>query len=349
MTTFELTWQESRNNAYVPSSSTDLGQYIAWFLSRALIAGTGITYKDYANASIGSPAGGWTVQGSSDGTTGALDAVDRWTTSYTPAKIVYAAANGSAHSWIVLKSPWNLYVLISCYGSTGGHLIHIGASLTAYSGGSNTTDPTTSNEFLIASGAVQKNTNSQSNTHLHAWLATNGEFMFASSRDGSGFVNWMLQFRQLTETHAGDSHNAWLYHEFDDSSGVGRHSGTTGTMNTSAAASPGSGWQGRSATPATAAVCAAAASLSMAGGATSVLGDMPAADPIDSKEQDFAMRLYVTTASHKSVRGRLQDVCWSPPAAGSNKVEPSGGGPYASVLIGNLWFPWHDTVNALSL
>jgi hypothetical protein len=349
MTTFELTWQESRNNAYVPSSSTDLGQYVAWFLKEAMIAAAGVTYKDYASANIGSPSGGWTVQGSSDGTTGAMDAADRWTTTYTPAKIVYAAADGSAHSWIVLKSPWNLYVLISCYGSTQGHQIHIGASLTAYSGGSNTTDPTTSNEMKIASGGTQKNANSQTNTHLHAWLATNGEFMFAASRDGSGFANLMIQFRQLTETHTGDSSNAWMYFEFNDSTGVCFLTATAGTMNTAAGASPGTGWQGRSATPATSAVCACAPTLAMSGGGTSVLNDMPAADPIDSKEQDFPLKLYVTTASHKSVRGRLPDVCWSPPAAGSNKVEPSGGGPYASVLIGNLWFPWHDTVNALSL
>lgn len=87
----------------------------------------------------------------------------------------------------------------------------------------------------------------------------------------------------------------------------------------------------------------------MAGAATSVLGDQPSTDPIDSKDLDQPIRLYVTTASHKSIRGRVQDLSWLPTALGSNKVEPSGGGPYQSVVIGNVAFPWHDSTNALSL
>jgi hypothetical protein len=160
----------------------------------------------------------------------------------------------------------------------------------------------------------------------------------------------MLMFRQLTETHAGDSHNAWLYHEFDDSAASCRPQGTTGTMNTSAAPLLASAGRVEARRQRPLRCVRARGALSMAGARdVGAWRSCPRPTRSTAKELDRDSALRHDREPQVDARPAARSCRWLADGAGSNKVEPSGGGPYASVLIGNLWFPWHDTVNALSL
>lgn len=61
-------------------------------------------------------ANGYTVKGSCDGTTGAMDAVDRWSTSANAA--TRGAAAGNAQSWIVLTDSNGVNVLLAYQGAS---------------------------------------------------------------------------------------------------------------------------------------------------------------------------------------------------------------------------------------
>lgn len=329
-TAFELNWQYDLNRAYSPSSAADLANYAFFHLKSTFLGGIGL--KDSTQTTIGSPSGLWLVQGSSNGTTGAMDNADRIGVTYTPANIV-TGSNSSSHSWIVLKHPTlSVYVLLSKITTSSG--MKLGMSFQPYTGGSSTVDPTTSNEVLNVSNiniGAQIVVNAQSNSHFHGWLSTTGELMWGSSVDGSGVCASFVQVRQATETHTGDNSTWWLFSEYL-AAGVLGYAGalTTTTVGTY-------GWQGRSGTTATAAVAPCVIMPYMITG-TNILLDMPSSDPIDGLVQDHEMRLYCNLASHKSKRGRLRDIVWMPVAAGGDRAEPSN--PYASAIIGNMGLPW---------
>lgn len=337
MTTYELTWQEDNNRVPSQSTATELSKYLLWYAA-ALPLGN-VALKDYGGSTIGSPSGLWTCSGSSDGTTGALDGVNRWTASFDATKLVRAAADGSAHSWIVLRNVGlGIYMLID-YVSSGDNQFRVCISKTAYSGGSASARPTTSNEVTMNNGAaMQSNPGAGAASHVHGRISTDGQFHILGSRDGTNMFNWALAVRALVETRSGDTHNAWLFEEYDDTSGVLRLAGAMGLANTNS-----SGWHGRSA-DATTALVGANAELPYTNGGTSILADILSTDAVDGKVGDRPYRLYVATASHKSSRGRVQDFALAHAAAAVGVIEPTTGPPYQSTIAGNTWIPWHASV-----
>lgn len=106
-------------------------------------------------------AWGWTVEGSSDGATAALDTVDRWT-DYT--KVVGWKAPGTPTSWIVLKranaagAGKHLYLLIHCKSGTVDKCAElvIVASYNVFAGGSTTACPTSTTSFNILTGVADE-------------------------------------------------------------------------------------------------------------------------------------------------------------------------------------------------
>lgn len=337
MTTFELTWQEDNNRVPSQSSATELSKYLLWY-AKALPMGN-VTLKDYGGSAIGSPVGLWVCAGSSDGTTGAMDGVDRWTSSFDATKLVRAAADGSAHSWIVIRQgALGISVLIDYVSSSDGSF-RVFMSKTSYSGGSSTNRPTTSNEVTMNnSSALNSNPGAGAASHVHGRIATDGQFLINYSRDGTNVFNWALAVRTLAETRSGDTHNAWIYNEYDDTSGVMRLAGALGVVNIT-----GQGFHGRSA-DATTALVAAHAEIPYNNAGTSVLADILSTDAVDGKVGDRPMRLYCATAAHKSSRGRLQDWAWAHAAAAVGSIEPTTGPPYQSTIAGNVWIPWHASV-----
>lgn len=339
MTTFELTWQEDNNRVPSQSTATELSKYLIWY-PKALLMGN-VTLKDSAGSTIGSPQGLWTCAGSSDASTGGMDGVDRWGTSFDATKLTRANADGSAHSWMVLRNVGlGIYLLLDYVNGSGtdnGFRVFI--SKTAYSGGSATARPTTSNEVTMNNASALNSTpGAGAASHVHGRIATDGQFLVLYSRDGTNFFNFALSVRALTETRAGDNHNAWLFQEYDDSSGVLRNVGAHGSANTT-----GSGWHGRSA-DATTAIVGAHVELPYNNAGTSVMADILSTDAVDGKVGDRPYRLYVGTTSHKSSRGRVQDFALAHTAAAVGSIEPTSGPPYQSAIAGNIWIPWHHTV-----
>jgi hypothetical protein len=149
------------------------------------IAGASTQAKDVllaiVNSLLGFGSNPWTVRYSSASTgptTGtAGDGVNYWTNA---AALVYAAANGSAHSWIVLKQTniaSNLQILIDLSGSTTTSNANIYVSANAgFTGGSSTNRPTATDEQEITPQAAWGPAGSTTKSKLvHAVQSTDGE------------------------------------------------------------------------------------------------------------------------------------------------------------------------------
>lgn len=142
----------------------------------------------------------WTCEGSSGYSgspatwTGALDTVNRWGESYLAANILNAAT-GTNHSWIVLKSPAGIasngpYYLLLDFNSASRGNATLSYSRTAFTGGSATTAPTSTDSTTFATGAVI------SNTAVVPYFAsitrdTYGSFWFALCGAGQGVATAM--------------------------------------------------------------------------------------------------------------------------------------------------------------
>lgn len=88
---YELTWQFTAPQG--PRVATAIANAISWYLWNV---------KNMLTGGTGATQGLWTVVGSSDGTAYSMvDGVDRWGTTYDPAKIPYTTT-ANAHGWIIL-------------------------------------------------------------------------------------------------------------------------------------------------------------------------------------------------------------------------------------------------------
>lgn len=147
----------SRGNIPFPDTSTIALQNksLTWLIKASLM-------NQISTGQIGAEgtrpsSSNWTCEYSCDGTTAgtAGDHVDRFTGAFDASKIVYANAGGTAHSWFVLKSPvtgWQnpIWMLIDCIGTAGtteASRTTVLFSTTAFTGGSTTTAPTSTESW----------------------------------------------------------------------------------------------------------------------------------------------------------------------------------------------------------
>jgi hypothetical protein len=348
-TTFELTWQEDNNRVPTQDTLAHLQAYLAWYL-KALPMGQ-VTLTDSSGNPIGSPSGLWTCYYSCDGSTAgtAGDGVDRWTSTFTPSKIVVNSP-GSAHSWFVLhSSALGIYVCIDVNNGlgSGGQYVSISMSKVAYTGGSTTARPTSTGEvisstsFYGTANQTQIQNGNQVNHHVHGRIETGGQFIILFSRDGSGFANFACEVRALTETRSGETHNAWLFTEYNDSTGIYKRTAQLSVCSATSPVTASSGWIGRTADT-TAVVNAGVSYPQVSIGA--VNADIPSTDATDGKVGDDLMRLYASTTGAKSKRGRLQDSWWCHDAVAQASTEPTTGPPFVRAVIGNRLIPWHASV-----
>jgi hypothetical protein len=200
--TYEKTWQFDMNRAYDPgvgAAMSALEKYTLWYCKAFLTGQIG-----------GATQGLWTVAGSSDGVTGGMDGVDRWGTTFDPAKVVGSV---SARSWVVLQSPsilgktyWVLLDWNSTVPGTYDAYLTLKMDVQAPTGGSATVAPTmatglgsymtqsgSGNQFALCSYASPR----PGPMKMHGMLATDGSFIILSSRDYtgaffSGFVGMVL-------------------------------------------------------------------------------------------------------------------------------------------------------------
>lgn len=233
--TLLYTWY-SRCNAPFPDVTTaaNVAKSWLWMLAAHLLG-------NVATGTTGGtrPAGSlWTCEGSSDGVTAGLDAVNRWLTAFDATKLVQAA-NGVAHSWIVLKSPtaagpiWLCIDLNSATTTIAGFTF----SRTAFTGGTNLTRPTTTEGWhpLLPGTApiattqityINDTTAAAQNTHFT--VNANGEWVYCTSRTATGVFHTFFSMHNAVEAHTGDLAKTWTGFQTTASTGRGAGVYTSG-------------------------------------------------------------------------------------------------------------------------
>jgi len=284
----------------------------------------------------GTRSGGslWTVEGSSDGVTAGMDATDRWGSTFTASKLV-RATEGTAHSWIVLKSPTalGLRLLINYNGSSEGQAAFTCAP-GAYSGGSVTAKPTATNETSFGTSSLTSGFNQMGaeNTfgvnyrfgysvngqgEIHAWI----------NRVTAGLFCGYVQVLQLRGQNVSDGWK-WLGAAHFSSSGRGAGSTLSSMYSTGAVALR---------TPTlTARVALGGVTTGFAFGGTTFDGNF-ALDSLSANNIVLPVWVASNDSGLAAWRGNLQDV-WQVGAPAVGASYPTVGGQTQQV-VGNLLVP----------
>jgi len=103
-------------------------------------------------------ANGYTIKGSSNGTTGAMDGVDRWTTVADAS--TRGAGSGNAQSWVVLTDGNPVDILLANQGGVGGNTAVGGMSAGGLfvAAGTPTFQPTATDQFIPTTSITVANT-----------------------------------------------------------------------------------------------------------------------------------------------------------------------------------------------
>lgn len=105
------TWYDKRNVNFPDVTTNENACKSLYWVMKQLLKGGATATGDIAVP--GRPAGIWTVYGSSDGVTAAMDGVDRWGDTFDATKLVFnfVTNNTTPHSWIILhNSALGLYL-----------------------------------------------------------------------------------------------------------------------------------------------------------------------------------------------------------------------------------------------
>lgn len=196
------TWYTDANYAIPDFSSTaNTCKSILWSI-KALLKGT----VSGTNGPEGAPPVGsrWTVVGSSDSVTGAMDGTDRWLDTFDATKIVSSTA-AAPHSWIVLQSPAILgpYYLLIDYGANSASAIAIYTSKAAFTGGTASARPTSTTEVTNATSTF--NDQVASINRVTRVTDANGNFWVLASRTGTGIIQFGLGVQTLIDVAPSDT------------------------------------------------------------------------------------------------------------------------------------------------
>jgi hypothetical protein len=344
--TLEKTWQYAPN---IPpsdiSSVTALQKSYLWFIKAALTGQTG-----------GLSAGLWTCYYSCDGTTAgtAGDGIDRWTASYDATKIVNANA-GSAHSWMVLRSPANfvrtgvyLYMIIDVVASTNA--LTLTFCVGAPTAGSTTAAPTQGASAWHHTG-IQWSDGTLTQ-HFHCSLSSEGAFFLFNSKDTTYFVMGGLIVSKLADTRTLDTVPVVSFISYGSSSpgAFGIPSETYSTMGIQAyrlAGVSGFGW-GSSYGGGEQSVCVLLYNIldTFTGGRQPLATNLSYAQFYDSFETtsgtDLPVYLFCPAgqAGGWTIKGRVPDlrIC-SSNGINVGSVAPGPAGPVTTISMGATWFP----------
>jgi hypothetical protein len=319
MTSLVRTWTHSWNTAATTTSLTAQGRQIMR------------VYKDAIKLA------GWTVEGSSNSSAAGMDGTDRWTAD---SNLVWHTA-GSAHSWIVLKSPTNypstgknIWLLIACStGSGNPHLINLTWGSAAFTSGSTTADPTAPTNNKTATN--QQFIRTPVVTHKYSYMYnTAGDFMLIGAKTGSGYAgfamgSWLLSGGEASDTYPWVGTSNW-----NDS---GRGGFTGAALATSASAVQF--W-----TDDTVASLGDVIVPNTVGG--NIMAQVTSSGSnISGKFLDFPAAHFSQGASQVAIRGSMVDLAWAPYGTGvvQGTVEPSSGSS-THTIIGDFWIPNGNTV-----
>lgn len=268
-----------------------------------------------------------------DANNGAIAWQERGDWTFDASKIV-AASPGTAHSWVVMRSPaalGPLYLLLDVANATN-QLTYV-VSKTQPSGGTTTNRPVAPDELTGSPWANQPIYSASGTAKSHGALATDGNWHTMLSQDGNGSqVVFSFQTMQaLADAHAPDTAPCLAY--FNQNSGSspvtrGNLQGGNAAMrtvdNTFNIGPTASG----------------AANMQpmfwLADDGTDWLNAMTT-DFTDSAYDD--MPVYWTVAfGPRSIRGRWTDYYWCSSNLASNQFEPASGA-IQSISQGHLWLP----------
>ena len=228
----------ARVNVPAPDVSTALAihRFNAWSLYMHLTnqhsTGTASAVARHANSV-------WTVRQSCDGAVAgaAGDGVDRWTSTFTPSKLV-RAASGSAHSWMVLRNAAAaLECCIALNSATDGAGAVVFARVSApFSGGSTTARPTAPALEEFQAGSRSNPTTSTTASYQHGFDHTtgaahwssmvfgeDGRFMHALHKTGAGVAHSVTALWRTTANQVADTRN-WYAGNFGQSNSRGQPS-----------------------------------------------------------------------------------------------------------------------------
>lgn len=329
----EKTWHFDANRVH-PQVGTALliSQWQIWYIAQALLGNVG-----------GHSLGLWTVYYSCDKTTAgtAGDAVDRWGGAVFDASKIIRAANGSAHSWMVLKSPdfggSDFYYLILDFVGAANTNFTVTVCKAAPTGGTTLTRPTSTQEATPTALGQVLNNATVSAQHIHSGLTSDGkQYYVMMSRDTGGLFQFGLSLNYLSNTRATDDFHMAILSSHDDVNGA-----FSMTSNAS------SGQSGRMVSRKTAATAQAGYGaiipLTIAAGAyinfstqINMFGDL-----VDSGQPDFPVWIASMTASSAgaySFKGRVPDFAIGPESRSDGTYVPLGG-PAELMLCGGMWVP----------
>lgn len=322
------------------SSLANVAKNILWLIKQLLTGAASGT-----NGGSAPPVGSrWTVVGSSDGVTGAMDSTDRWgAVSFDATKIIRAAANGTAHSWICLKSPDALgpvYLCIS-YIAANDYSIQITGSKVLPTSGSNLNDPTYTQSWV--NGPIQFMDSSNVQLYnLHRITNADGSFYLWGSRVGSGVINLAIQAVKLAETRSTDNYPVFVY--VGGSSAGSSVLRTSNVSHTSTGAGVGT-WKGRSISNGAIMECVLV--VPALGGSSYFVTYNTGSDFVDGLYSRVPPFVAQISSSAYGIRGRLPDVLCGATNTGQGNVQRTPGGVIERVFIGDFWWPWINATPTL--
>lgn len=139
-------------------------------------------------------ANGYLVKGSSNGTTGAMDAVDRWVTSANVT--TQGAGSGSAQSWIVLTDGNGVDILMTYQGATADVArLSFSPGALFVASGTPQNQPTATDEVVFSSAITLINNTASADRIWFGWVDSKSQLCrFAIARSGV-FVasNWGVE------------------------------------------------------------------------------------------------------------------------------------------------------------
>lgn len=194
-------WYTQMNAAFPDvSSSLHVSQSWVWLMSQMLLG------QSVGTAGVeGATPSPWTVEHCSDGATVSTSYL--WGASFDATKLVRAGA-GTAHSWLVLKSPvamGPLYMLIDF--KTSDTTVALTFSLSAFSTGTIQTAPTASNSWTNNYNSSSSNpldTGGTAAQKLHMAMRGDGCWYMLASKNGTGGFHTLAYCVKYADSHVGD-------------------------------------------------------------------------------------------------------------------------------------------------
>lgn len=319
-TTFEKTWQMDMNRSFGGGSRLNQ-QNSVWY------------FKAFLKGEIGGATTGlWTCLGSSDAAVGAIDAVDRWTSTFDSTKITSAAA-GTAHSWMLLQGPGSLGGTVYClldYGTNGIYQqLNVFFSHQAFSGGSSTTRPTAPDEWGAPWNGWNFHDTSGSAWIANGFMTTEGSFHILFGPLSNGEPYSAIMCHKLSEARSEDGVPVVTFADF------GNNCFTRGAMVGSSkqniimryGAAPSNG------------ITTNASFMNWLDESSNYFLESISTDATSGGYDDLPIYVVaINPINARSIRGRLADIKWAPSSLASYTVEPSTGSP-VSMVVGDVWMP----------